>query len=106
MVKLGALTPHDIYNWNVSEAMTNDLDSSHIETLVGQFLTERFDVPVDKLAANPLMRDLGIDSIMLLDVMLEVEDRLGIKLHDLSMPANPRLYDIVELVERNMAAKG
>jgi len=42
---------------------------------------------------------------MMLDIMLEVEDRLGIKLRDLSMPANPKRDDIVELIQRNLASK-
>ena len=86
--------------------MTIDSGSLRIETMVKEFLAERFDVPSEKITEDASMRDLGLDSIMLLDVMLEVEDRLGIKLRDLSMPANPRLRDIVELIGRNMATKG
>jgi len=38
----------------------------------------------------------------MLEVMLEVEDRFGIKLKDLSMPANPTLRDVVDLAQRNL----
>jgi len=31
-----------------------------------------------------------------------VEDRFGIKLKDLSMPANPTLRDVVDLAQRNL----
>jgi acyl carrier protein len=48
------------------------------------------------------MRELGLDSMMMLEVMLEVEDRFGIKLKDLSMPSNPTLRDVVDLAERNL----
>ena len=85
--------------------MTNDSGSERVETLVKEFLADRFDIPQGKMATDVCLRDLGLDSIMMLDVMLEVEDRLGIKLHDLSMPANPKLHDIVELVQRNLASK-
>lgn len=84
--------------------MTENLDYQQIETMVTEFLTERFDVPAEKMHADAAMRDLGLDSIIMLDVMLEVEDRLGVKLRDLAMPANPRLRDIVELIQRNLAS--
>ncbi|MDR3389762.1 MAG: acyl carrier protein [Rudaea sp.] len=85
--------------------MTNDPDFRRVETMVKEFLTERFDVPEDKMTSDASIRDLGLDSIMMLDVMLEIEDRLGIKLRDLSMPANPKLGDIVELIQRNLGTK-
>jgi acyl carrier protein len=85
--------------------MANDSGSQHLEDLVREFLTERFDIPNTKMVTDVRMRDLGLDSIMLLDVMLEVEDRLGIKLRDLSMPPDPKLGDIVELIQRNLADK-
>jgi acyl carrier protein len=83
--------------------MTNNLDSASLQSMVKQFLAERFDIATDNLTSDTAMRDLGLDSIMMLDVMLEVEDRLGIKLTDLSMPANPKLGDLVALIQRNMA---
>ena len=68
------------------------------------FLAEHFDVTAVKTTDNPMLKELGIDSIMMLDIMLEIEDRLNVKLKDLSMPSNPRLSDIVTLIERNQAA--
>jgi acyl carrier protein len=85
--------------------MTNSADSPDVETMVKEFLAGRFDIPEDKMTADASLRDLGLDSIVMLDVMLDIEDRLGIKLKDLSMPANPRLHDIVELIQRNLAVK-
>jgi len=81
----------------------SDLDSQRIETVIKEFLEERFEIPTDRIAANTSVRDLGLDSMMMLEVMLELEDRLGVKLMDLSMPANPTLNDVVALVMRNHA---
>ena len=86
--------------------MAIDLGSERIESLVKQFLAERFDIAQEKMTTDVRLRELGLDSIMMLDVMLEVEDRLGIKLRDLSMPANPKLLDIVELIQRNLENQG
>jgi len=81
------------------------LDAVHIQTVIKDFLAERFDISADKITDNTAIRDLGLDSMMMLEVMLELEDRLGIKLKDLSMPANPMLRDVVALVERNQSAQ-
>jgi acyl carrier protein len=83
----------------------NNLDAVHIRTVVKDFLEERFDISADKIADDTSIRDVGLDSMMMLEVMLELEDRLGIKLKDLAMPANPTLRDVVALVERNQSAQ-
>ena len=80
------------------------MDAAHIQTVIRDFLGERFDISADRITDNTSIRDLGLDSMMMLEVMLELEDRLGIKLRDLSMPANPTLRDVVALVERNQSA--
>jgi acyl carrier protein len=78
------------------------MESLRIESAVKQFLAERFDIPPERLTEHASMRELGLDSMMMLEVMLEVEDRFGIKLKDLSMPANPTLRDVVDLAQRNL----
>lgn len=83
--------------------MKNQFDSQRIQSVIREFLTERFDVPADKMMDDASIRDLGLDSMMMLEVMLEMEDRLGVKLKDLSLPASPTLRNVVELVERNLA---
>jgi hypothetical protein len=37
-----------------------------------------------------------------MDVVLDLEDRLGVQLQDLSLPPNPTLLDVVALVRRNL----
>jgi acyl carrier protein len=84
--------------------MLNDSDTGRLKAVAKDFLVERFEIPADKLTDDTHLRDLGLDSIMMLDVMLEIEDRLNLKMDDLSMPTNPTLDDIVAVIERNMAA--
>ena len=80
-------------------------DDQRISTVVKEFLHERFDITVDTITEDTSISDLGLDSMMMLEVMLELEDRLGIKLKDLTMPAKPTLRDVVKLVERNQLAQ-
>jgi acyl carrier protein len=84
--------------------MTNGLGSERVKAMVVDFLVERFELPRDRLLGATPLRELGMDSIMMLDVMLDVEDRLGVKLRDLAMPANPTIDDIAALIERNLAS--
>lgn len=84
--------------------MTNELETERVKAMVVDFLVERFELPRERLLGETPLRELGLDSIMMLDVMLDVEDRLGVKLRDLAMPANPKIDDITALVERNLAA--
>ena len=84
--------------------MTNELEAGQAKAMVVDFLVERFDLPRERLRGETPLRELGLDSIMMLDVMLDVEDRLGVKLRDLAMPANPKIDDITALIERNLIA--
>jgi acyl carrier protein len=86
--------------------MADKLDTQQITAMVREFLVERFDIAPERLSDTVTFRDLGLDSIMMLDMMLEAEDRLGIKLRDLALPANPALQDVVALIERNLAQSG
>jgi len=82
------------------------LDSAGITRVIVQFLHNRFDVPSDQIAADTTLRDIGLDSMAMLEVMIELEDVLGIKLKDLAVPPNPSLRDVVALVERNLPQPG
>jgi len=96
-----------LYESNRSQGiMRSDVPSDRVVSVVKSFLNERFDIPADRLTDESSLRDVGLDSILLLDVMLEVEDRLDVKLRDLSMPSNPKFKDVIALIHRNMAVDG
>lgn len=84
--------------------MTNAITDAEISTLVKQVLQERFDVAPDTVKDDTTIRGVGLDSILLMDVVLDLEDRLGVQLQDLSMPPNPTLLDVVALIRRNLTA--
>lgn len=48
--------------------------------------------------------DLGIDSILMVDLMLTIEDRFGFTFKSLEMPKNPTIGDIVTMIERELQA--
>lgn len=79
-------------------------DRKGILSMLQEFLGERFDISPASAKAETPLHELGLDSMMMLDVMLEFEDRLSIKLNDMSMPRDATLADIVTLIERNMGS--
>lgn len=77
-------------------------DREAILSMLQEFLSERFDVRAETAAPDRRLAELGLDSMMMLDVMLEFEDRLGIKLIDMSLPRDASLHDVAALIERNI----
>jgi acyl carrier protein len=55
--------------------------------LIRNFLTERLGVEPHQIQPEALLTDLGVDSLMLAELMFEAEDRFGIEIaSDLSPP--------------------
>lgn len=65
-------------------------------------IVERFDLSGKSLALSTTQSDLGIDSILMVDLMMDVEERLGMTFKNLELPRNPSLGDIVDLVDGNL----
>lgn len=55
--------------------------------LIREFLKDRLGVAPEKVLPEAPLADLGVDSLMMLELMFEFEDRFGIKLSsDLKTP--------------------
>lgn len=81
--------------------MHESQDLSRVESLIKNVLVEQLGVCVDAMTLDTPLLGLGLDSIQLLNLTIELEDRLGFSLTDLSMPAKPHLRDLVAVVHRN-----
>jgi acyl carrier protein len=56
-------------------------------SIVRDFLKERLDVAPDRVTPEATLQDLGIDSLMLLELMFEFEEKLNVTLsEDLAAP--------------------
>lgn len=55
--------------------------------LIREFLKERLGVEPDTVTPEAVLSDLGVDSLMMLELIFEFEDRFGVKLSpDLKTP--------------------
>jgi acyl carrier protein len=79
-------------------------DTKNVLASLQDILNELFGIQLDAASPDVRLSDLGIDSMMVLDDVMETEDRLGIKLNDMTMPRDATLGDVVELVQRNIGA--
>ena len=80
------------------------MDNTDILTRIRASLTERFGLEANQLAEDARLRDLGVDSIHVLEIMLDLETELGVSLSDLSLPPNPTLGEVAAMISRNLAA--
>jgi acyl carrier protein len=67
---------------------------------------ERFGIDPAGISGSTTQAELGIDSLLMVDMMLDVETELGITFESMDLPRNPDMDTIVDLVRRNLAASG
>lgn len=66
---------------------------------------ERFGVDPATLSGSTTQNEIGIDSLLLVDMMLDVETELDFTFESMDLPPNPDLDAIVALVERSLGAQ-
>ncbi|MGS5087766.1 acyl carrier protein [Hydrogenophaga sp. A37] len=72
--------------------------------LIRQFLHERVGIQPDQVVNEALLADLGVDSLMLAELMFEAEDRLGISIES-SVTIPKTVGEMVRLIDNLLAAK-
>ena len=79
----------------------NSMDSTE---LIRTFLRDRLGVEVDRVVDEATLADLGVDSLMLAELMFEAEDRLGISIHsDEGIPQT--VGEMRAVIDRLLASK-
>lgn len=76
----------------------------HATELIAKFLEERLGAEPSTIIPTALLTDLGVDSLMLAELMFEAEDHLGISIDaDAAIPKT--VGEMVTLIEGLLAAK-
>ena len=68
-------------------------------TLIRDFVCSHSDIERDKVVPEAVLAEIGIDSLMLLEVMFEFEDQSGIKLPD-DLPTPTTVRELMSQLER------
>ena len=81
------------------------MERNEILSYLKAMLHERFGIDPATLSGTTTQEQLGIDSLLMVDMMLDLETGLGFSFESMDLPRNPDLDTIVALVDRNMARK-
>jgi acyl carrier protein len=81
------------------------MERGEIITYLKAMLHERFGLDAAALSGSTTQEQLGIDSLLMVDMMLDLETGLGFSFASMDLPRNPDLDTIVALVERNLGAE-
>ena len=72
--------------------------------LIRKFLQERLGVEADKVRPDAVLADLGVDSLMIAELMFEAEDRLDISIEN-SETVPVTVGDMQKIIARLLAEK-
>lgn len=78
------------------------MDKQQVMGHLKRMLLERFKIDEALLLPEIRQHDLGIDSILMVDLMLDIENELDFSFDIMDLPKNPSLDEICDLVLRNV----
>ncbi len=80
------------------------MQTTEIFEALSALVVERYGTPAAPLEPGTRQSDLAIDSILMLDLLMDIEDRFGFRFRSMELPRDPALSDLVALVESSLAA--
>ena len=85
--------------------MTARLNTDELQQKIKNALVENFGIDPNLVTAEARMRDLGVDSLHVVEILLDLEAELGVKLTDFGFPPNPSLEEVAQTIEKNIYGK-
>ncbi|HZF17213.1 MAG TPA: acyl carrier protein [Steroidobacteraceae bacterium] len=73
--------------------------------ILRQLAAERLDLPAARFEAAVSLREAGIDSLAAIDLIVAIEERLGIRFPERDLESLRSFDDLAAAVERLLAAK-
>jgi len=74
------------------------MDRIKVLELLKTLLKDKYDVDPDSLTGASRQDDIGLDSMTMVDLMMDIESSLDFQFPDLNLPKNPSLDEIVDLI--------
>jgi acyl carrier protein len=66
-----------------------------------KIVEERFNIDTTGFTEQTKLRDLGLDSMHVVDILLDIEEMFGFKILDLSLPNDATLGEICAEISKN-----
>lgn len=87
----------------ISKQQGADMERTKIADTVFDMISQNVGVDRSTLTEASSQSDLGLDSILMIDLMLALEDRLEFSFKSLDMPKNPTIGHIISMIENEMS---
>lgn len=78
------------------------MDKEQVLAKLKEMLHERFSIDMSQLRGDTRRADIGMDSILMVDLMLDIETELDFTFDMMDLPSNPSLDEVSELILRNL----
>ncbi len=78
--------------------MTHDAILDRLKAM----LHDRFAIDPATISGSTRRADMGIDSILMVDLMLDIETEMGFAFESMELPPNPSLDDVTALIRQNL----
>ncbi len=82
------------------------MDRAEILDRLKRLLKDKYEIDPGSLTGESRQDEIGLDSMTMVDLMLDVETELDFQFPDLTVPPNPSLDEIVQLIEKALADVG
>ncbi|NZA27621.1 acyl carrier protein [Luteimonas sp. SJ-92] len=80
------------------------MDKQTILHRLSAILQDKYDVKDVSVEPETKLSELGIDSMITADLMLEIEDALGFTFTNMEMPRNATVQDVVDVVHQHLGS--
>ena len=82
------------------------MDRAEILDRLKRLLKDKYEIDPAALTGDSRQDDIGLDSMTMADLMLDVETELDFQFLDLNVPKNPSLDQIIDLILQALAEEG
>lgn len=75
-----------------------------LEQKIRSALSEEFGIDPALIVSEARMKDLGLDSMHIVGILVDLETELGVKLTELGFPPNPTLAEVAQTIEKSLSS--
>ena len=85
--------------------MSSEVSNQELMQKISKSLVNIFGVDPAQITPETRMRDLGVDSMHVVEILFDLETELGVTLTDFGFPPNPTLEEVAQTISKNIAER-